>query len=214
MKTILVLLILFFAIALPALGELTDVDLNQIRLIVNDAIDASEKRFEKRFDEKIKASETRMKEHIMQQVDSLKTPVAWLIGILVTVIALIGIPLVVLTIMIGWRSIKDNSQEKINQELREEIETPEATADCTTMEGTRPLDNDEIRRVSTCFTGTFEARNRGLFMIGVSAGGRISELLSLTIGDVYQNRSAVTDLLFQRTICQRWRGIKNRSSQR
>lgn len=68
------------------------------------------------------------------------------------------------------------------------------------MRGTRPLDNDEIRRVSACFTGTFEVRNRGLFMIGVSTGGRISELLSLTIGDVYQNRSAVTDLLFQRTI--------------
>ena len=68
------------------------------------------------------------------------------------------------------------------------------------MKGTRPLDNDEIRRVSACFTGTFEVRNRGLFMLGVSTGGRISELLSLTIGDVYQNRSAVTDLLFQRTI--------------
>ena len=119
MKTILALSILFSLAALPALGELTDADLNQIRLIVNDAIDASEKRF----DEKIQASETRMKEHITQQVDSLKTPVAWLIGILVAVIALIGIPLVVLTIMIGWRSIKDNSQEKINQELREEIET-------------------------------------------------------------------------------------------
>ena len=119
MKTILALSILFSLIALPALGELTDADLNQIRLIVNDAIDASEKRF----DAKIQASETRMKEHITQQVDSLKTPVAWLIGILVAVIALIGIPLVVLTIMIGWRSIKDNSQEKINQELREEIET-------------------------------------------------------------------------------------------
>ena len=68
------------------------------------------------------------------------------------------------------------------------------------MKGTRPLDNDEIRRVSTCFTGTYAVRNRGLFMLGVSTGGRISELLSLTIGDVYQNRSAVTDLLFQRTI--------------
>ena len=68
------------------------------------------------------------------------------------------------------------------------------------MKGTRPLDNDEIRRVSGCFTGMYEVRNRGLFMIGVSTGGRISELLSLTIGDVYQNRSAVTDLLFQRTI--------------
>ena len=68
------------------------------------------------------------------------------------------------------------------------------------MKGTRPLDNDEIRSVSTCFTGTFEARNRGLFMLGVSTGGRISELLSLTIGDVYQNRAAVTDLLYDRSI--------------
>ena len=101
MKTIIVLSILFSAIALPALGELTDADLNQIRLIVKDEIAASEKRF----DAKIQASEDRMKEHITQQVDSLKTPVAWLIGILVAVIALIGIPLVVLTIMIGWRSI-------------------------------------------------------------------------------------------------------------
>ena len=53
------------------------------------------------------------------------------------------------------------------------------------MKGTRPLDNDEIRRVSAAFTGTYEVRNRGLFMLGVSTGGRISELLSLTIGDVY-----------------------------
>ena len=68
------------------------------------------------------------------------------------------------------------------------------------MKGTRPLDNDEIRRVSTCFTGTYEVRNRGLFMLGVSTGGRISELLSLTIGDVWQNRAAVTDLLFNKSI--------------
>ena len=68
------------------------------------------------------------------------------------------------------------------------------------MKGTRPLDNTEIRRVSTCFTGTFETRNRGLFMLGVSTGGRISELLGLTIGDVYQNRAAVTDLLYDKSI--------------
>ena len=68
------------------------------------------------------------------------------------------------------------------------------------MKGTRPLDNDEIRRVSTCFTGTFEARNRGLFMLGVSTGGRISELLSLRVGDVYQNKKPVTDLLYTKRI--------------
>ena len=68
------------------------------------------------------------------------------------------------------------------------------------MKGTRPLDNDEIRRVSSAFTGTFEVRNRGLFMLGVSTGGRISELLSLCVGDVYQNGTAVTDLLFDKSI--------------
>ena len=68
------------------------------------------------------------------------------------------------------------------------------------MKGTRPLDNNEIRLVSACFGGTFEVRNRGLFLIGVSTGGRISELLSLRIGDVWQNGRAVSDLLFDKSI--------------
>ena len=70
----------------------------------------------------------------------------------------------------------------------------------STMKGTRPLDNSEIMLVSACFDGTFATRNRGLFLLGVSTGGRISELLSLTIGDVYQNGRAVTDLRFDRSI--------------
>lgn len=68
------------------------------------------------------------------------------------------------------------------------------------MKGTRPLDNNEIRLVSACFDGTFQVRNRGLFMLGVSTGGRISELLSLRIGDVWQNSKAVADLLYEKSI--------------
>ena len=64
--------------------------------------------------------------------------------------------------------------------------------DCI-MKGTRPLNNDEIRRVSATFTGMFEVRNRSLFMIGVSTGGHISELLSLRVRDVYQNDKIVSD---------------------
>ena len=68
------------------------------------------------------------------------------------------------------------------------------------MKGVRPLDNTEIEKVSNAFTGVFEVRNRGLFMLGVSVGGRISELLALTIGDVYQNSAPVTSLHFDKAI--------------
>ena len=68
------------------------------------------------------------------------------------------------------------------------------------MKGTHPFDNNEIRLVSACFSGTYQVRNRSLFMLGVSTGGRISELLSLCIGDVFQNGKPVTDMLFDRSI--------------
>ena len=104
MKKVLLFSILFCAIALPALGELTVQDIEKI-------------------DAKIQASEDRMKAHTTQQVDSLKTLLTWLIGIFVAIIALIGLPLVFLTIIVGWRTVKDNSQEKQIEALTQEIET-------------------------------------------------------------------------------------------
>ena len=68
------------------------------------------------------------------------------------------------------------------------------------MKGTRPLDNAEIRKVSDAFDGVFAVRNRSLFMLGVSVGGRISELLALKVNDVWQNGKPVKDLLFDRNI--------------
>ena len=34
------------------------------------------------------------------------------------------------------------------------------------MKGTRPLDNDEIRVIFDSFTGDYEKRDRGLFLLG------------------------------------------------
>ena len=68
------------------------------------------------------------------------------------------------------------------------------------MKGTRPLDNDEIRKVSEAFDGVFTIRNQSLFMLGVSVGGRISELLALKVNDVWQNGKPVKDLLFDLSI--------------
>ena len=111
MKTILALSILFSVIALPALGELTDADLNQIRLTVKEEVKTE-----------ITSAEKHINEHTDVKIDSLKTPVAWLIGILVAMVALIGLPLVFLTIIVCWRSVKDNSQEKQIEALTQEIE--------------------------------------------------------------------------------------------
>lgn len=68
------------------------------------------------------------------------------------------------------------------------------------MKGTRPLSEAEIRLVCAAFEGTYGVRNRGLFHLGISCGGRISELLLLKVSDVFQNGTAVTDLLFDSSI--------------
>ena len=68
------------------------------------------------------------------------------------------------------------------------------------MKGTRPLSNAEIRKVADCFSGTYTTRNRGLFILGVSTGGRISELLALKVAEVWQNGKPVSDLLFDKSV--------------
>ena len=68
------------------------------------------------------------------------------------------------------------------------------------MKGTRPLDNAEIQKILEAFGGIFAVRNRSLFILGVSVGGRISELLALKVNDVWQNGKPVKDLLFDRKI--------------
>ena len=58
------------------------------------------------------------------------------------------------------------------------------------------LTETEVRKVSEQFSGKFEVRNKGLFMLGVSTGADIKELLALTIGDIYQNDKLVDKLFF------------------
>ncbi len=113
MKMILALSILFCAIALPSLGELSDADLNRIRLIVKEEVNAEIESFEKD-----------IKEYINTKNESVEKRLSLVTNLIVGLMALIGIPLVVLTVMIGWRSIKDNAQEtkNIKELTREEVQ--------------------------------------------------------------------------------------------
>ena len=51
------------------------------------------------------------------------------------------------------------------------------------MKGCRPLTDPEIATVKDAFVRT---RDKALFILGLKTGLRISELLSLKVGDVYQ----------------------------
>ena len=141
MKTFIFLSILFCTIASPALGELTEADLNKIRLIVND----SEKRIRAEFKAEIAAVKKELKEEIATVKQDLKEEIVssgknmkeytalqingveerlstygWLIYIFIPlIVAAIGIPA---TIM-AWRFAKDNALEKQVEILTQEVET-------------------------------------------------------------------------------------------
>jgi len=118
MKTTLFLSVLFCAIALPVFGQLTDTDLNRIRLIINEEIEEAIK--------PIKAN-----------IVTLQTDVAWMrgklegidkqvmhgtnvtYGLIALIVAAVAIP----QFLIARRSKQDRALEKQVEKLTQEIET-------------------------------------------------------------------------------------------
>ena len=139
MKCLILCAILFCAIVVPAIAELTSQDLDKIRLIIKEEIKAeiesSEKRMKEYIDVKIESvnkqfggvdtqfgSVNKQFEGVDKQfagIDKQITHVTYLTyGLIALIAAAIGIP----QIIMAWRSGKDREQERINQELRQEIE--------------------------------------------------------------------------------------------
>ncbi len=132
MKTTLFFSILFCAVALPALGELTDTDLNKIRLIVQEEI----KKESSTTNQKIDALDVRIQnvekdvawvrgkldgidkqfEGIHEQIMHVTYATYGVIGIIILVV---GIPQITLTL----RSGRDRSLERQIEVLTREVET-------------------------------------------------------------------------------------------
>ena len=120
MKTVLLCSILFCAITLPVLGELTEADLNKIRLIVNEEIKPIEA------DIVLLKTDTAWIRGKLESVDEQFEGVNNQIthsrrityGLIALIVAAVGIP----QIIIAWRSKKDSTQEKQIEGLRQEIE--------------------------------------------------------------------------------------------
>ena len=141
MKTIVFFSILFYAIALPALGELTPQDLDKIRLIVKEEIKAEITELkqeikedidssEKHMRENIATSEKNMRDHINLKVDSVnfkvgsvKEQVTYLSYLVYALIALIVGAIAIPQLIMAWRSRTEHSLERRVERLTEEIET-------------------------------------------------------------------------------------------
>jgi integrase len=66
------------------------------------------------------------------------------------------------------------------------------------MKGCRPLSDAEITLISRSFGGSYAARDRALFILGLKSGFRISELLSLRLRDVLQHGRLVDQVTVRR----------------
>lgn len=114
MKTTLFLPLLSCTIALPALGDLTDVDLNRIRLILNEEL--------KSIRDDIVSLKTGVAliQGKFESVSDQITHVTYLTyGLIVLIVAAVAIPQILFTL----RSGRDRALEKQMEMLTQEIET-------------------------------------------------------------------------------------------
>ena len=123
MKVLIFFSISFSLFALPALAELTDTDLDKIRLIVNESVNESEKRVKQDVKAEIASTEKNIKEYIDLKIDSVEKRLStynWVLYIFMPlIVAAIGVP----TAIMAWRSVKDRSLERQVEVLTREIET-------------------------------------------------------------------------------------------
>jgi site-specific recombinase XerD len=66
------------------------------------------------------------------------------------------------------------------------------------MKGSRPLTGEEITLTSKSFSGKYAARDKALFIMGVTSGFRVSELLSIQVRDVCQRGQMTERVTVQR----------------
>ena len=139
MKNVFLFSILFWPIALPALGELTDADLNKIRLIVQEEI----KKESSTTNQKIDALDAKI-DTLDARIQNVEKDVAWVrgkldgidkqfegiheqimhvtyatYGVIGVIILVVGIPQITLTL----RSGRDRSLERQIEVLTREVET-------------------------------------------------------------------------------------------
>ena len=112
MKHIFLFSILLCAVSLPSFAELTDADLDKIRLIVKDEVEAE-----------VTSSEARMKQYVDLKIGGVEKQITVLTNVVYWLIALIVAAIAIPQLIMALRGRKYSSLEKQVETLTREIET-------------------------------------------------------------------------------------------
>lgn len=129
MKTILLFSILFCVIAMPAMGELTDADLDKIRLIIREEIKSEINAVKVELKQDTAKTEEHLKETFSQKIETVNTKIdstdrqisstrSWAIGLLALIAIAIGTPYAYAL----WMSRRYASQEVAIDRLLQQIQ--------------------------------------------------------------------------------------------
>lgn len=78
------------------------------------------------------------------------------------------------------------------------------------MRGSRPLTAEEAAQLKVLFSGKMATRNLALFLLGANTGFRITELLSLRLGDVLEDDGRIkTRIMVSRRFMKGKRSSRN-----
>ena len=144
MRRTIFLSILSCIIAMPAFAELTDADLDKIRLIVREEIKAeikaSEtrlkeyidlklenvstefKRIDSRVDNQIERIDSRVNDQVKRVDDQVKTTDNQIGYMRNLFIGVVGLPLVIITALFAWRTFRDRANDKQIQAIMADLD--------------------------------------------------------------------------------------------
>lgn len=122
MKLILTLITMLLLFTAPAFSDITDTDINRIRLVVKEEVETA-----------IEASEKRMKEYVSQKIDNVNTKISEMdkrlnqvfltvLGILGFITVFIGVP----QIIVAMQRKDIRAQDEKIKTLQSQIETLQA----------------------------------------------------------------------------------------
>lgn len=132
-KSIFIFSILLCAVAMPSFAELTDADLDKIRLIVNE----SEKRVKEETKKEVTSSEARMKQYIDLKIEGVNGRITGIEGrftgmekqlatltylvyaLIALIVITVGIPQIIMTL----RDSSNRERDRKIEQLTREIET-------------------------------------------------------------------------------------------